>query len=77
MREADAYLRLGWPLAGAAFFVLPMSGSDRTDWITYMCPNVGTCGYRGLGVPESFKDPAWLKEMSVCPQCRVPWVMSE
>lgn len=58
-------------------FVLPISGSERTDWVVFECPNVGNCGYRGLGVPESFETPPWKTgEMATCPQCKMAWRMT-
>lgn len=69
MTEAEAYGVLEWPRAGSAMFVLPMSGSDRTDWEVYECPY--NCGYRGLTLPEA---KACVEFMSKCPNCNVPWI---
>ena len=70
MTEPEAYEMLGWPRAGVPMgFVLPISGSTRTDWIVYSCSN--DCGYRGLSVPEAFGQP---EEMAICPRCKVPWI---
>jgi hypothetical protein len=75
MTEAEAYDMLEWPRAGAwGTFILPVSGSDRTDWRVYECPNVGCCGYRGLTLPEAVRDARF---MAVCPQCNTPWVWRE
>jgi hypothetical protein len=50
--EAQAYDVLGWPHVGTrGWFVLPLSGSDRTDWIACECPK---CGYKAVTVPEAF-----------------------
>jgi hypothetical protein len=70
MTEAQAYEMLNWPRAGVPMgFVLPISGSTRTDWIVYECPCAA--GYRGLSVPEAFAQPG---EMATCPVCKGPWI---
>jgi hypothetical protein len=71
MTETEAYQQLGWPRAGGYGFVLPISGSDRTDWETYECPT--GCGYRGLCVLEARRDPMFMDK---CPRCNVPWIWS-
>ena len=74
MTESEAYDLLGWPKSGSTLFlVLPISGSERTDWIVYECPC--GCGYRGMGVPESF-DPK-VECGATCPRCNVPWLKRE
>ena len=71
MTESEAYDLLGWPKSGnTLFLVLPISGSERTDWIVYECPC--DCGYRGLGLPEYFENMP--EEMKTCPRCNVPWL---
>jgi hypothetical protein len=68
MTETEAYETLGWPRAGSAMFILPISGSDRTDWETYECPR--GC-YRGLTLPEAKAQPEF---MGKCPRCNIPWI---
>jgi hypothetical protein len=46
MTETEAYKKLNWPLEGELMaFVLPLSGSEQTDWIVYRCLN---CTMKGL-----------------------------
>ena len=74
MTESEAYEMLGWPKAGnTPFLVLPISGSERTDWIVYECPC--DCGYRGMGVPEYFD--LKVEGGATCPRCHVPWLKRE
>ena len=68
MTEPEAYEMLGWPRAGQPlFFILPISGSTRKDWIAYVCPN--GC-YQGISVPEAFAQG----ELEKCPRCGMPWI---
>ena len=70
MTETEAYDLLGWPKTGNQMFkALPISGSDRTDWIVFECP--AGC-YRGLGVPESFVNQP--EELKTCPNCKSIWI---
>jgi hypothetical protein len=56
--EAQAYEKLGWPTVGGlkagrqglGKLILPLSGSDRNDWVTIECTQ---CRYHGVAVLES------------------------
>ena len=59
--EAQAYQAVGWPTVGSrGWLILPLSGSDRTDWIAYDCSN---CVGVGVSLPEAFTEK--------CPLCEV------
>lgn len=68
MTEPEAYRAIGWPMQGGLGtkqpFVLPLSGSDRRDWIAAICSN-RNCGGRGVLLPEAFT--------GACPLCGTPY----
>jgi hypothetical protein len=56
MTESEAYRELDWPVKGwdgisdQNLFVLPLCGSDRSDWMVVKCT---TCTMRGVSLPEA------------------------
>ncbi len=62
MTEAEAYKVVGWAPEGGApsLLVLPLSNSDRTDWVAGGCLR---CGAKSVSVPEAAGDQC------PCPCC--------
>ena len=70
MTEAECYQALGWSPGGGLDeeglrkLILPVSGSDRTDWVLTACV---ACPMTGYSVPEA------LTGLCACGEKQIHW----